>query len=308
MTARTQNAGGVKMHADQLSVSVETVRALLDAQFPRWRDLPVTAIPSQGTVNALFRIGTQFVARFPLQPRPADKARRWLESEAAAARELLGRTRFRTPEPIAIGEPGADYPMPWAVQTWLPGDIATPDDPADSVAFGRDLAEFVHGVRGINTHGRTFDGQGRGGDLRAHEDWMQTCFERSAELFDVPRLRELWAAWRELPRDSVDVMSHCDLIPGNVLVADGRLTGILDVGGLKPADPALDLVGAWHLLESTPRQAFRDDLGCDDLEWARGRTWAFIQAMGVAWYYVDTNPPMSHMGIRTVGRILADSD
>jgi aminoglycoside phosphotransferase (APT) family kinase protein len=103
-------------------------------------------------------------------------------------------------------------------------------------------------------------------------------------------------------------MSHCDLIPGNVLVANGRLTGILDVGGLKPADPALDLVGAWHLLESTPRQAFREGLGCDDLEWARGRTWAFIQAMGVAWYYIGTNPPMSRMGIRTVGRILADSD
>jgi Phosphotransferase enzyme family len=34
-------------------------------------------------------------------------------------------------------------------------------------------------------------------------------------------------------------MTHGDLIPGNVLVSNGRLSGIIDVGGLGPADPAL---------------------------------------------------------------------
>jgi aminoglycoside phosphotransferase (APT) family kinase protein len=303
----SQNAAGVKMHSDQLNVSVATVRALLDEQFPQWRDLPIKAVPSQGTVNALFRIGAEFVARFPLRPTDVDEARRFLETEADAARELLGHTRFPTPEPIALGEPGVGYPMPWSIQTWLPGTIATPDDPAGSEPFAHDLAEFIHGVRGIDTKGRTFNGSGRGGDLQAHEEWMQTCFAQSEDLFDVPRLRKLWADLRELPHNAADVMNHTDLIPGNVLVADGRLTGILDVGGLGPADPALDLVAAWHLLEDGPRQALRDDLGCDDLEWARGRAWALIQALGVGWYYVETNPPMSLMGIRTIERIMADA-
>lgn len=303
----SQNAAGVKMHSDQLNVSVAMVRALLDEQFPQWRDLPIKAVPSQGTVNALFRIGAEFVARFPLRPTDVGEARRFLETEADAARELLGHTRFPTPEPIALGDPGAGYPMPWSVQTWLPGTIATPDDPAGSEPFAHDLAEFIHGVRGIDTKGRTFSGTGRGGDLQAHEEWMQTCFTNSEELFDVPRLRKLWAQLRDLPYNAADVMNHTDLIPGNVLVADGRLTGILDVGGLGPADPALDLVAAWHLLENGPRQALHDDLGCDDLEWARGKAWAFIQALGVGWYYVETNPPMSLMGIRTIERIMADA-
>jgi aminoglycoside phosphotransferase (APT) family kinase protein len=103
----------------------------------------------------------------------------------------------------------------------------------------------------------------------------------------------------------VDVMNHGDLIPGNVLVSAGRLAGVLDVGGLGPADPALDLVGAWHLLEPGPRQALRDDLDSPDLEWERGRAWAFVQAMGAVWYYVDSNPPMSRMGRRTLQRLLA---
>jgi aminoglycoside phosphotransferase (APT) family kinase protein len=91
-----------------------------------------------------------------------------------------------------------------------------------------------------------------------------------------------------------------------VLVSGGRLAGILDVGGMGPADPALDLVAAWHLLQTRPRQALRDDLRCDDLEWERGKAWAFEQAMGLVWYYADSNPVMSLMGRRTLERIQAD--
>jgi aminoglycoside phosphotransferase (APT) family kinase protein len=101
-------------------------------------------------------------------------------------------------------------------------------------------------------------------------------------------------------------MTHGALIPGNVLVKDGRLTGVLDVGGLGPADPALDLVCAWHLLDREPRRTLRQALDCDDLEWARGQAWAFEQAMGVVWYYATSNPTMSDMGRRTLDRILGD--
>jgi aminoglycoside phosphotransferase (APT) family kinase protein len=110
-----------------------------------------------------------------------------------------------------------------------------------------------------------------------------------------------------LPRSAGDVMTHGDLTPGNVFVSDGRLAAVIDVGGLGPADPALDLVGAWHLLESCPRQALREDLGCDDLEWERGKAWAFEQSMGAAWYYAESNPTMSMMGRLTLQRIVADT-
>jgi aminoglycoside phosphotransferase (APT) family kinase protein len=297
----------MQMHANQLAVSVETVRSLVDRQFPRWRDLPIRSVASQGTVNAIFRIGEQFTARFPLEPGDVGRIRHWLESEARAARELSGRTRFPTPEPVALGEPGAGYPLPWAVQTWLPGVVATDDDPGGSLPFAHDLAEFISGVRAIETRGRTYGGTGRGGELRSHDGWMETCFGHSERLLDVPRLRRMWSAMRSLPRGVAgDVMTHGDLIPGNVLVSGGRLTGILDVGGLGPADPALELVAAWHLLEAGGRQVLRRDLDCDDPEWQRGRAWAFVQAMGAVWYYVESNPGMSRMGRRTLERIVAD--
>ncbi|MCO1594496.1 aminoglycoside phosphotransferase family protein [Micromonospora sp. RHAY321] len=295
------------MHEGQLSVPTETVRKLVDTQFPEWRALQVAPVSSQGTVNAIFRIGHRYTARFPLQPQEVEPARRCLESEADAARELLGRTRFPTPEPVAIGEPGAGYPLPWSVQTWIPGAVATDQDPGRSVAFADDLAEFIQGVRAISTRGRRFSGRGRGGDLADHDEWMATCFRHSEGLLDVARLRQVWAGLRHLPRgDYPDTMTHGDLIPGNVLVSDGRLAGVLDVGGLGPADRALDLVGAWHLLEPGPRQALREHLGAGDLEWERGKAWAFQQSMGAVWYYHHSNPAMSRMGRRTLARILAD--
>ncbi|HEY3957542.1 MAG TPA: aminoglycoside phosphotransferase family protein [Streptosporangiaceae bacterium] len=295
------------MHAGQLAVSADTVRGLVDGQFPGWCGLPVREFPSQGTVNALFRIGEEYLARFPLQPADPEMTRRQLEAEARAARELAGRTRFRTPEPVALGEPGPGYPLPWSVQTWLPGTTGTDEDPGESVPFARDLAEFIAGVRTIATCGRRFSGTGRGGDLRTHDEFMQTCFARSEALLDVPRLRRLWDGFRDLPREGDDVMNHRDLIPGNVLVSGGRLAGVLDVGDLGPADPALDLVGAWHLLETGPRQELRAALGCGDLEWERGEAWALQQAMGLVWYYIETNPVMSQLGRRTLNRILAST-
>jgi aminoglycoside phosphotransferase (APT) family kinase protein len=294
------------MHADQLTVSRAAVRALVDEQFPEWARLPIRAVASEGTVNAIFRIGDRFAARFPLRGDDADTTRRMLVSEADAARELAGSTPFQVPAPVALGRPGPGYRLPWSVQTWLPGTTATEDDPGSSAGFAHDLAELIADVRGIDTRGRTFSGHGRGGDLQSQDAWLETCFRHSQHLLDVPRLRRLWSGLRELPHDAPDVMNHGDLIPGNVLVSGGRLVGVLDVGGLAPADPALDLVGAWHLLDARTRPLLRDDLGCDDLEWERGKAWAFAQAMGLVWYYADSNPSMSRLGRRTLDRLLED--
>jgi len=297
------------MHPGELTITVTTVRALVEAQFPQWQGFDVERVASGGTVNALFRLGLELSARFPLEPDDPESTRQSLRAEAAAARTLLGRTPFATPEPVALGEPGSGYPLPWSVQTWVPGTPATGEGISDLDGLARDLADFIAGVQTIDTGGRTFagHGHGRGGDLRSHDEWMEQCFFRSEQLLDVARLCRIWADLRELPRTDRDVMTHGDLIPGNILVAGGRLVGVIDVGGLGPADPALDLVCAWHLFDDAARQSLRHAVGCDDLQWERGKAWAFQQAMGLVWYYSLSHPSMSAMGRRTLQRIVADS-
>ncbi len=296
------------MHPGQLSVSPVTVRTLVAEQFPQWQHLRIQAVPSVGTVNSIFRIGDQCVARFPLVFDDDEAAvRAQLEHEAAAAGELIGHTRFATPRPIAIGEPGVGYPLPWSVNTWVPGHPATADDCSESDSFAMDLGDFINAVRAIDTRGRTFDGTGRGGVLISHDEWMQECLAHSQDLLDIATFRAIWAEMRDIPRGNArDVMNHSDLIPPNTLVAEGRLVGVLDVGGLGAADPALDLVSAWHLLDAERRQLLRDYVGCDEAEWHRGRAWAFEQALGAVWYYVDSSPTMSEGCRCTLERIVTD--
>ena len=292
------------MHADQLHVGPDVVRRLVEAQYPQWRGLPVTQLRVLGTVNAIFRIGDDLAARFPLVGRDPVQARASLAAEVEAARELADAATVPTPEPVAIGEPGAGYPLPWSVQTWLPGHDATVEDPAGSNAFAHDLAQLITGLRAEDTRGRPFDGVGRGGHLPDHDQWLETCFRHSEDLLDVPLLRRIWAELRTLPEVDDDAMCHRDLIPPNVLVDEGRLIGVLDGGGYGPADPALDLVAAWHLLDTTRRDILRRELGCGDVQWRRGMAWAFQQAMGLVWYYLDSNPTMSLWGRRTLDRIV----
>jgi aminoglycoside phosphotransferase (APT) family kinase protein len=63
------------MHRNQLTVDVETVRELVDSQFPKWAALSVEEFASPGAVNALFRIGNRLAARFPLQSADVDETR-----------------------------------------------------------------------------------------------------------------------------------------------------------------------------------------------------------------------------------------
>ncbi|UPK74356.1 aminoglycoside phosphotransferase family protein [Nocardioidaceae bacterium SCSIO 66511] len=298
----------MQMHADQLYIDEAMGRRIVDEQFPHWRSHDVRAVDGGGTVNAIFRIGERLAARFPLQGTDPEAIRRDLESDAEAAAEFATLVRVPTPEPVAIGEPSEEYPLPWSAQTWLPGTVATVDDPAASVAFAEDLAALIEDLRAADVRGRTYDGSGRGGHLPDHDEWLDTCFAESEGLLDVARLRTLWADLRTLPENDPDAMCHKDLIPPNLLVSEGRLAGVLDCGDFAPADPALDLVAAWHLLDKPRRRILRDLLGCDDVQWARGMAWAFQQAMGLVWYYRESNPSMSRWGRRTLERILGDRD
>jgi aminoglycoside phosphotransferase (APT) family kinase protein len=292
------------MHDNQIPIDAEIASALIFDQFPQYRGERIAQHHGTGTDNAIFRIGAGAAARFPLHRSDPVECANALHREAAAMTAFAHYARVETPQPIGLGRPGALYPMPWTVQSWVEGDVATPEGLATSATFAHDIAALIASLRAAETGGRRFDGEGRGGHLPDHDEWMETCFKSSEGLLDVPRLRSTWARLRELPRSGSDVMNHRDLIPANLLVRGGRLTGVLDCGRFGPADPALDLVATWHLLDRDRREIVRSHLGSSDVEWKRGAAWAFQQAMGLVWYYARSNPAMSALGRSTLDRLL----
>lgn len=294
------------MHSDQIDVSLSLASGLIQSQFPQFRGEKIVALETAGTVNAIFRIGTTHVARLPLRMADSTECAKAQQAEIAAGAEFREHSPFPCPITIGTGQPTPEYPLPWMIQQWIPGEVATPTGLGTSTTFALDLGRLVTALRVADLKGRVFNGQGRGGCLPDHDGWMEVCFAKSEHLLDVPRLRSMWREMRALPPAEREVMSHKDLIPANILVRGEHLVGVLDTGSFGPADPSLDLVAGWHMLDRGSRAAFRSAVQADTLEWRRGAAWAFVQAMGLVWYYTDTNPSMSELGRSTLARLLSD--
>lgn len=302
----------MRLHDDQLELTDAMVAALVADQLPELRNAPLSRVPSNGTVNVLYRAGEDLVLRFPMQGDDATAARSELADEAANARRMLGHLPVASPEPVGLGAPGHGFPLPWAVYRWLPGRPASHEDLSGSVAFAEQLGAVVRALRRIDTEGRTFEGEQRGnvrgGGLLDQDASVRQWLDQSLGLIDVPAVENLWAGLCVASRDGEpDVWTHGDLMPDNLLVAEGRLVAVLDVGMAGPADPALDLQPAWNLFGPIAREAFREAIGVGDAEWRRGKGWALAQASGCLPYYRVTNPPMSRLAHRTLTALLEDA-
>lgn len=290
-----------KMHEAEADTDPELVRRLLRGQFPQWAGLPVTRLASGGTVNAIYRLGTGLTVRLPLLKDGSDT----VEREARWLPRLAPLLPVPVPEVVALGEPAEGYPWRWAVHRWLAGDVLVEGTAADILA--RDLAAFVTAMRGVGLD----DGPPayRSGPLRRADAETRAAIEalrRTDEPFDADALLAAWEQALTTPDwTGAPCWTHSDLMPGNLLGADGRLTGVLDFGTAGVGDPAIDLIPAWNLFTPTARRTFRDGVDVDDATWERGRGWALSMAVVQLPYYRHTNPVISANARHVIGQVLA---
>jgi aminoglycoside phosphotransferase (APT) family kinase protein len=275
------------MHADEFDVDGDVVRRLLEAQFPAWAALPIEPVASSGTDNAIFRLGETMAVRLPRHPGAtgqADRERRWLPW-------LAPHLPLPVPLPLAQGAPGSGYPWEWSVCRWLEGDVATPAALGTSDGAAVDLAAFVVALHALDPA----DGPraSRGRPLATRDAAVSEAIAALADAYDAGALTRAWEAARDAPAwDGPPVWFHGDLYDGNLLMRDGRLSGVLDFATAGVGDPACDLIVAWSLFDTERRQAFRTAVGVDDATWARGRGWALSVALVALPYYAQTNPVM----------------
>lgn len=295
-----------RLHADQFDITTDLARRLVAEQFPVASGLPLVPVASTGTVTAIFRCGDELAVRLPLQPGTSAAE---LDQEHEASRVAAAALApLRVVEPVFVGEPTADYPSPWTVVRWLPGRPVTTAE-ADT-RFARDLAGGVRRLRALPLDGRTRRGTGRGGLLADVDAATREWLDENAALIEatpglsLPGLLELWEDALAAPADDPWTWQHGDLMPGNLLVRDGRLTAVIDWSTCDVGDPAYDLMPAWNLFEAGPREVFLSELGADEAAVLRSRGWALAQAIGGLGYYRETNPGMARLGEVTLRRIL----
>ena len=294
------------MHEGQWDIGVEEVERLVVRQFPSWRGLSVTPVVSHGTVNALFRLGDHIVLRFGLFPSGDPAWREELLAAQETVARLAARVAVQLPVPLAVGEPGDGFPGFWAVYEWIPGE--TPESRiTDLDIFAIDLAAFTRTLHHMPTDGRTWDGLTRGGPLVDRDAQVRECIFDSAALVDARRVEAVWDECLAAPQvGQGDVWIHADLMPGNLLVRDGRLVAVIDCEGLCVGDLSVDLMPAWNLLPAGPRDTFRRELAVDEAAWTRGRGWALCQAIVALSYYVETNKVMAETALHTLAALLEE--
>jgi len=293
------------MHADETHTDEELVSRLLTAQFPHWAHLPVRAVESSGTDHAIYRLGNDMAVRLPRigwAVGQAVKEQRWLPKLAP----LLPLT---VPIPLALGQPAEGFPWEWSVYTWLPGESATPNRFRDLGAAAADLGRFVAALHAIATTDapppptRT---TARGVPLAVRDDYTRGAIARLGDRVDATAMLALWErllaapVWPHPP-----VWVHGDLTAGNLIVENGRLTGVIDFGCLGVGDPAVDLMVAWNLFPAGAREMYRAELDVDDATWTRGRGWALSTSLVALPYYWDTSPYMVRQAEFTIKQILA---
>jgi aminoglycoside phosphotransferase (APT) family kinase protein len=290
---------GRRMHADEVDTDIPLVRRLLAGQFPRWAELPLRPVPSAGTDNALYRLGDDMVVRLPRihwAVESVDKEHRWLPW-------LSPQLPVAIPVPLGKGSPAQGYFWHWSVYSWLEGRTPRIDALADPHSLALDVAGFVAALQRIDPT----DAPPTAISLAKQDAQVRPAIAALGGMIDTDAATAAWNAALRLPEWTGPlVWTHSDLAPGNLLLTDGRLTGVIDFSAAGVTDPSSDLRVAWNLLPADARDVFRDALQVDDATWERGRGRALAQALVQLPYYRDTNPTLAANARHVIREILTD--
>ncbi|MGW4873517.1 aminoglycoside phosphotransferase family protein [Streptomyces chartreusis] len=278
------------------------VRRLVDTQFPQWAGLPLKLLDPAGSDHVIYRLGEELSVRLPRHAGAIGQARkeyRWLP-------RLAPHVPLAVPVPVGVGDPDFGYPWPWAVSRWLDGEVATVDALGDSSGAAVELAQFLTALQrfapeDIPAVGDDFTGR----PLSDRDRATRLAIAEVDGVFDTSAMTELWNAALSAPGwGHAPVWFHGDFHTGNLLTSDGRLSAVIDFGGLGKGDPACDLMIAFTLMSADSRAAFRDALAVDDATWMRGRGWALATGLNAYTSYAAVNPRVAAQTTRQITQAL----
>lgn len=281
-------------------MTVAQVEALVSRDAPHLAGVPITSL-AHGWDNILFRLGEGWLARFPrraLAVALVQNEVRWLP-------ELAPRLPLPIPRPVVVGEPGEGFPWPWTIVPWIEGIPAAETTDVDVAEAATDLGSFL-GALHVPAPEQAPPNPYRGVPLPERDEATRHRIARLAELTDVEGIRACWEDALEAPgHHGASVWLHGDLHPGNVIVSEGRMAGIIDFGDITAGDPATDLSAMWTVLGGECLDRFEEAYGgIDPATRMRAKGWAL--SLGLAYLASSAdNPTMGDIGSRALEAVLA---
>lgn len=278
------------------------VRRLVDSQFPQWAGRALRPVDPAGSDHAIYRLGDDLSVRVPRHAGAVGQAAKdliWLP-------RLAPHLPLTIPAPVAVGEPDLGYPWQWGVARWLDGEVATVEALGDSAGAAVQLAGFLGALQAFPADAAADPAGLSDKSLADRDRSTRADIEAVAGVFDARALTGVWAAALDAPGwDGPPVWFHGDFHTGNLLMAGGRLSAVIDFGGLGLGDPACDLTIAFTLMTARTRAIFRESLGVDDATWARGRGWALSAGLNAYVSYAATEPRIAASTTRQIRSAIA---
>ena len=293
------------MQFNPANITVALVERLIVAQFPQWAALPITPAVPQGWDNRTFRLGRDMSVRLP----SAVGYTAQVEKEHRCLPRLAPLLPLPIPVPLAQGTPSADYPFPWSIYRWLPGETAATARIDDMNAFATTLAHFLAALQRIDPTGGPPPGLHsafRGGPLTTYDAEIRRTIAALDDAIDAEAATAVWEAALAAPWHGPPVWFHGDVAVGNLLVRDSRLSAVIDWGCAGVGDPACDVTIAWTLFRGDSRKAFRAALPIDRATRARGRGWALWKALLILAQDINTYPDKAAAARRVIDDVIAE--
>lgn len=260
-------------------ITQELAHKLITEQFPEYSHLPITNIEKQGHDNCTYRLGNEMLIRLPIDESYALK----VPIEQELLPQLAKCLSFSIPAPIKMGKASKYYPYPFSIYKWLSGKsvnlLTLTEQEKDRLAF--DLAKFLKELQAIkNVKGLT-PGQHnwwRGDHVSVYDKGARAQIAELADVIDVSKALELWVKACDTKWNKLPVWIHGDFAIGNMLMQSGKLSAIIDFGGVAIGDPACDLVIAWTFFKYEAREIFMREMNLDNDTWLRAKAWALWKA------------------------------
>jgi len=279
------------------------VHALLKEQHPDLAYLPLR-FEQEGWDNVLFRLGDQWAVRLPRR----EAAATLILNEQTWLPMLAGHLPLTVPIPDRVGMPGLGYPWRWSILPWIPGNPADEEEPGiDQAAVYAAFLKALHTDAPSNAPPNPVRGVPLQQRAAATEERMQRLEDTTDPIPE--KIMDCWNLSLNTPIDVKGKWIHGDLHARNVLVQNGRITGIIDWGDITSGDIATDLASIWMIFPDPGSRrkllSAYGNLSAETLQRARG--WAILFAT----FLLDTglvdNPRNAEMGRRAIQRILQDT-
>lgn len=285
---------------EAMNIDVEIVEKLIQEQFPKWSSLFISPVKRSGHDNRTFHLADSMLIRMPSGPdyvAQIEKENKWLPI-------LAKNISLPITKPIALGMPNRDYPYPWAINEYIPGETACNTNVRSLESFAEEIAEFLKELQTIDTTNAPTAGEHnfyRGAHPSVYQEEVNESLRDLKEILPVKDIETIWeesinSVWKKEP-----VWIHGDIAPGNLLVDDGQLSGVIDFGIMGIGDPACDYAMGWTFFDKGSRTSLFKYI--DEDTQMRARAWALWKALIT---YRSENDEVSNNARDTINEIIEE--